>query len=140
MIVSNNVFVICRGKGVVWGLIKVGRKRLFLSVRIFILKKDVFADCCYHGNGNNSPPPLPSPQDGTGIQQEVEPICVLDFYVHESKQRSGCGKMLFEAMLQVLGGFFLCQVSNYQYTASSSCREKGLNHLKWPLIDRLQSF
>ena len=26
-------------------------------------------------------------------------MCVLDFYVHESRQRSGCGRLLFEAML-----------------------------------------
>ena len=32
---------------------------------------------------------------------EVEPLCVLDFYVHESRQRTGCGKKLFEAMLEV---------------------------------------
>ena len=35
-----------------------------------------------------------------GHQREVYPMCVLDFYVHESRQRSGCGKMLFEAMLK----------------------------------------
>lgn len=57
----------------------------------------MFVDCCYHGNAND----LPRPQDGSGTQHEVEPICVLDFYVHESKQRSGCGKALFEAMMQV---------------------------------------
>ncbi|KAI8771244.1 alpha-tubulin N-acetyltransferase [Biomphalaria glabrata] len=33
------------------------------------------------------------------IQQEMEPLCVLDFYVHESRQRIGCGKKLFEYML-----------------------------------------
>ena len=26
---------------------------------------------------------------------------MLDFYVHESRQRSGCGRKLFEAMMQV---------------------------------------
>ena len=36
----------------------------------------------------------------SGGQNEVYPLCVLDFYVHESRQRSGCGKMLFEFMLQ----------------------------------------
>lgn len=35
------------------------------------------------------------------MQHEVEPLCLLDFYIHESKQRSGCGKKLFEAMLKV---------------------------------------
>ena len=30
---------------------------------------------------------------------QVYPLCVLDFYVHESRQRLGCGRLLFEAML-----------------------------------------
>lgn len=30
---------------------------------------------------------------------EIKPLCVLDFYVHESQQRSGIGKALFELML-----------------------------------------
>lgn len=40
-------------------------------------------------------------QDSAGVLHEVDPVCVLDFYVHESKQRSGCGRILFEAMLKV---------------------------------------
>ncbi|KAE8751821.1 hypothetical protein FOCC_FOCC001670 [Frankliniella occidentalis] len=36
----------------------------------------------------------------TGVQWEMEPLCVLDFYVHESKQRTGCGRLLFDYMLQ----------------------------------------
>lgn len=35
------------------------------------------------------------------LQYEVNPLCVLDFYVHESRQRTGCGKRLFEHMLKV---------------------------------------
>ena len=35
------------------------------------------------------------------VQYEVNPLCVLDFYVHESRQRTGCGKRLFEHMLKV---------------------------------------
>ena len=35
------------------------------------------------------------------MQYEVNPLCVLDFYVHESRQRTGCGKRLFEHMLKV---------------------------------------
>lgn len=31
-----------------------------------------------------------------GAIVEVEPLCVLDFYVHESYQRQGVGKALFE--------------------------------------------
>jgi len=56
------------GFGSVVGMLKVGKKNLFLL-------------------------------DGRGSQREVYPMCVLDFYVHETRQRSGCGRRLFEAML-----------------------------------------
>ena len=36
-----------------------------------------------------------------GNIKEINPLCVLDFYVHESVQRGGQGKMLFEKMLEV---------------------------------------
>ena len=39
--------------------------------------------------------------DTQGAQKEVGPLCVLDFYVHESLQRKGFGKKLYEHMLQV---------------------------------------
>ena len=39
--------------------------------------------------------------DSHGQVYERTPLCVLDFYVHESRQRSGYGKKLFETMLQV---------------------------------------
>lgn len=35
-----------------------------------------------------------------GSFTEIKPLCVLDFYVHESVQRLGVGKELFEAMLE----------------------------------------
>lgn len=34
-----------------------------------------------------------------GSIKEISPLCVLDFYVHESVQRGGQGKALFEKML-----------------------------------------
>jgi hypothetical protein len=37
------------------------------------------------------------------VLHEVTPLCVLDFYVHESRQRSGQGKRLFEHMLSAEG-------------------------------------
>ncbi|THD25643.1 Alpha-tubulin N-acetyltransferase [Fasciola hepatica] len=37
--------------------------------------------------------------DKDGVCVETEPVCVLDFYVHESKQRQGCGRKLFDRML-----------------------------------------
>lgn len=36
-----------------------------------------------------------------GGMKEIQPLCVLDFYVHESVQRGGQGKQLFEKMLEV---------------------------------------
>ena len=40
-------------------------------------------------------------QDPQGVQRELEPLCVLDFYIHESRQRLGLGRRLFETMLRV---------------------------------------
>eukprot|EP01062_Namystynia_karyoxenos_P025572 TRINITY_DN20090_c0_g1_i1.p1 TRINITY_DN20090_c0_g1~~TRINITY_DN20090_c0_g1_i1.p1 ORF type:complete len:354 (+),score=88.73 TRINITY_DN20090_c0_g1_i1:85-1146(+) len=36
---------------------------------------------------------------GGGQLAELEPLCVLDFYVHESCQRAGVGKAIFDHML-----------------------------------------
>ncbi|XP_069491428.1 alpha-tubulin N-acetyltransferase 1 isoform X2 [Ambystoma mexicanum] len=41
-----------------------------------------------------------SAKDRHGAHNEEEPLCVLDFYIHESLQRNGHGKELFERMLQ----------------------------------------
>lgn len=38
-----------------------------------------------------------------GTIKEIKPVCVLDFYVHESMQRGGYGKALFEFMLRAEG-------------------------------------
>lgn len=35
-----------------------------------------------------------------GEFREISPTCVLDFYVHESCQRKGYGKLLFVKMLE----------------------------------------
>jgi len=43
--------------------------------------------------------------DSHGIQHEMQSLCVLDFYVHESCQRRGYGWKLFEHMLQVISMF-----------------------------------
>ena len=39
-------------------------------------------------------------RQNSGEIREIMPLCVLDFYVHESVQRGGHGKMLFEEMLR----------------------------------------
>ncbi|KAJ7383271.1 Alpha-tubulin N-acetyltransferase 1 [Desmophyllum pertusum] len=41
--------------------------------------------------------------DMQSVQYEVNPLCVLDFYIHESRQRTGCGKRIFEHMLKMEG-------------------------------------
>lgn len=41
--------------------------------------------------------------DMQSVQYEVHPLCVLDFYIHETRQRTGCGKRLFEHMLKMEG-------------------------------------
>ncbi|XP_017304256.2 alpha-tubulin N-acetyltransferase-like, partial [Diaphorina citri] len=38
--------------------------------------------------------------DKAGKCVQKNTLCVLDFYVHESMQRQGCGNILFEHMLQ----------------------------------------
>ncbi|XP_061300481.1 alpha-tubulin N-acetyltransferase 1 [Pezoporus flaviventris] len=38
--------------------------------------------------------------DRSGAHIEAEPLCVLDFYIHESLQRHGYGRELFHHMLQ----------------------------------------
>lgn len=37
---------------------------------------------------------------GSVEMKELRPLCVLDFYVHESCQRSGIGRKLYDYMLQ----------------------------------------
>lgn len=37
--------------------------------------------------------------DPNNIVKEIKPLCVLDFYVHESQQRNGLGKLLFQTMI-----------------------------------------
>ncbi|XP_046441008.1 alpha-tubulin N-acetyltransferase 1-like [Daphnia pulex] len=38
--------------------------------------------------------------DKKGFQNELDPLCVLDFYIHESCQRKGLGKLLFAHFLE----------------------------------------
>ncbi|CAF0884610.1 unnamed protein product [Didymodactylos carnosus] len=54
--------------------------------------------------------------DLNGQVHERTPLCVLDFYVHESKQRCGYGKKLFDEMLQ----FEKCKVRDLAIDRPSS--------------------
>lgn len=66
---DHAVYVVKDSESIV-GILKVGRKKLFII-------------------------------DERGKLHEDNPLCVLDFYVHESRQRMGFGKELFEALLKV---------------------------------------
>ena len=39
--------------------------------------------------------------DENGLHYQIKPRCILDFYIHESKQRMGLGNQLYEHMLAV---------------------------------------
>ncbi|KAK1125589.1 hypothetical protein K0M31_005946 [Melipona bicolor] len=41
--------------------------------------------------------------DETGAHYQLKPRCILDFYVHESRQRMGLGNILYQHMLSVSG-------------------------------------
>jgi alpha-tubulin N-acetyltransferase 1 len=41
-------------------------------------------------------------QKKSGHLAEMDTFCVLDFYVHESCQRYGIGRQLFDRMIEVL--------------------------------------
>lgn len=126
------MLVCYRGRGSAVGLLKIGRKKLFMF-------------------------------DLAGYQHEVEPLCILDFYIHESKQRTGCGKVLFEYMLQVC---CLCRILkilglergciimvstpdvyekvNLSLSSNSNllicCSIRMFSHNNWQLIDPQKSF
>ena len=67
----------CSGRGAVQGLLKVGRKQLYLY-------------------------------DASGVMHEMQPFCILDFYTHESCQRRGLGREIFDFMLAVWFHYFYC--------------------------------
>ena len=56
-------------------------------------------------------PPAPPRRQASGALVEMEPLCVLDFYVYERCQRMGIGLQLMEVCVGgwgVGGGQLLC--------------------------------
>ena len=39
--------------------------------------------------------------DENGLHYQLKPRCILDFYIHESRQRMGLGNELYQYMLAV---------------------------------------
>ena len=70
MLYTDQRLYVHRSDRAINGMLKVGRKNLFIR------------------------------DYATGKMNEINPLCVLDFYVHESMQRGGIGKQLFEEMLR----------------------------------------
>ena len=99
-----------------FGFIKVGRKQLFLSVPSFVREgKSRSAKRCEMISNGTIPGGSTNDNDtsssqtstrlsgrgssSTGIvNQEIAPLCVLDFFVHSSVRRSGIGRILFDQM------------------------------------------
>ena len=61
--------------------------------------------------------------DHMGKYHEMSPLCVLDFYVHESQQRRGFGRKLFDYMLA-------CEQVRVEHLAIDSPSEKCTRFLK----------
>lgn len=78
---SQRIYMLVDGNFAL-GFLKVGTKKLFVQ-----------------------PPSrhMPAYADVQGAFKEIEPLCALDFYVHESCQRMGCGLTIFEGMLSQEG-------------------------------------
>jgi len=76
---DQRVYLLVDGR-MALGFLKVGPKRLFVA-----------APPTYHQRGA-----IADVQDAF---REIEPLCALDFYIHERCQRSGLGRRLFDAML-----------------------------------------
>lgn len=72
---DQRVYLLVEGRTAL-GFLKVGQKRLFVASS----GRAAFADV-------------------QGAFRELEPLCVLDFYVHERCQRAGHGRRLFDTML-----------------------------------------
>lgn len=73
---DQRVYLLLDGRTAL-GFLKVGRKRLFVETP--------FAASDW--------------ADVRNAFQEIQPLCALDFYIHERYQRSGFGRQLFDAML-----------------------------------------
>ncbi|CAK9019436.1 unnamed protein product [Durusdinium trenchii] len=73
---DQRVYLLLDGRTAL-GFLKVGRKRLFVEAP--------FAASDW--------------ADVRNAFQEIQPLCALDFYIHERYQRSGFGRQLFDAML-----------------------------------------
>jgi len=93
-----------------------------LSKPVRLYKSTVSMLCLYH-------------QDMQSVQYEVNPLCVLDFYIHESRQRTGCGKKMFEHMLKVIHVLLLLDCSVFHIEQFQlSVKSNQVITLVWVLL------
>uniref|UniRef100_H2ZDE8 Alpha-tubulin N-acetyltransferase n=1 Tax=Ciona savignyi TaxID=51511 RepID=H2ZDE8_CIOSA len=76
--------------------------------------------------------------DRDGNHNEMNPLCVLDFYVHESQQRKGCGLCLFKHMLSM-------EATKASHLAIDRPSHKFISFLKkhfnlWATIPQVNNF
>ena len=88
---SDHLYMLCDEEGAS-GIIKVAFKHLFYVVRHCYLEPAA---------GTSSELLLHILQDRTGAYLEVDPLCVMDFYVSSRCQRRGVGIRLFKIMLEM---------------------------------------
>lgn len=81
---GQKIYIMVHGKRAL-GFLKTGKKRLFVIPPNLGLKMSRKTDV-----------------QGSSLV-DIEPLCVLDFYVHESCQRNGCGRKIFDAVLAAEG-------------------------------------
>jgi hypothetical protein len=119
---------------VVYGGLKVGKKRLFIhTVSSRGAPSPPIAqhpDQLTHG----TPLQLASMQ-GHGVYEEMEPTCVLDCYVHESCQRTGIGHALFEVWVVSLAPCLCPPAPGFAAEAklpcSTSWQRRGCQQQGW---------
>ncbi|CAD7975731.1 unnamed protein product [Amoebophrya sp. A25] len=81
----QRLYLLIRDMRFVVGLLKFGRKKLFVQLGEGSLNK-------IHGGYDINK---------RGLWEAVDAYCVLDFYVHESRQRQGEGRTLFDHALSL---------------------------------------
>ncbi|EDL23247.1 RIKEN cDNA 2610110G12, isoform CRA_a [Mus musculus] len=73
--------------------------------------------------------------DDREAHNEVEPLCILDFYIHESVQRHGHGRELFQHMLQVPNNLYrLVRIDLKGSSPRSSRRPCSMAHSWSPFL------
>lgn len=66
--------------------------------------------------------------DRHGKVFEIDPLCVLDFYVREEYQRQGFGRAVIDFMIQVFLSQFCMSLRDILTKPSAPCRRSARSH------------